>query len=68
MPGMDGQQFRKEQLADPKLVDIPVVILTAGRHPLPSGAAGVDRILNKPISMTELQRMVAEQLAARRSR
>jgi CheY-like chemotaxis protein len=68
MPGLDGQQFRKEQLADPKLADIPVLILTAGRQPLHTGAASPDRILTKPISMTDLQRMVAEQLAARRSR
>ena len=68
MPGMDGQQFRKEQLADPRLAEIPVLILTAGRQPLHTGAGSTDRILTKPISMTDLQRMVAEQLAARRSR
>ena len=30
MPVMDGVQFRKEQLNDPKLSTIPVVLATAG--------------------------------------
>jgi len=32
MPGMNGYQFRAEQLADPALAAIPVVILTADRQ------------------------------------
>src|SRR3954462_6444865 len=30
MPNMDGWQFREAQLADARLRDIPVVIITAG--------------------------------------
>jgi CheY-like chemotaxis protein len=45
MPGMDGVQFRKEQLADPTLADIPVVVCTAELggaegHPTLLGVAG----------------------------
>lgn len=29
MPVMDGYQFRKEQMADTKIADIPVVVVTA---------------------------------------
>src|SRR5437773_4779807 len=35
MPVMDGSEFRHEQLADPSLADIPVILITA---------AGLDRI------------------------
>jgi CheY-like chemotaxis protein len=35
MPVMDGLQFREEQLADPDLAAIPVIVMTAhGRSPL----------------------------------
>jgi CheY-like chemotaxis protein len=29
MPGMDGREFRRRQLTDPQLRDIPVAIMTA---------------------------------------
>jgi CheY-like chemotaxis protein len=38
MPGMDGFQFRKEQLRDPKLSAIPVVIYS-GHHDDKANAA-----------------------------
>jgi CheY-like chemotaxis protein len=31
MPVMDGHQFRREQLADPQLAHIPVVVCSANR-------------------------------------
>jgi CheY-like chemotaxis protein len=45
MPGMDGVQFRREQLADPTLATIPVVVCTAElggveAHPTLRGVAG----------------------------
>jgi CheY-like chemotaxis protein len=38
MPGMDGFQFRREQLGDPKLSAIPVVIYS-GHHDAKANAA-----------------------------
>jgi CheY-like chemotaxis protein len=32
MPVMDGWTFRAEQLKDPRLSDVPVVILSGGRE------------------------------------
>jgi CheY-like chemotaxis protein len=32
MPGMDGIGFRHRQLADPRLSQIPVVLMSAGRN------------------------------------
>jgi CheY-like chemotaxis protein len=29
MPELDGYQFRKEQVKDPRLTEIPVVVMTA---------------------------------------
>jgi CheY-like chemotaxis protein len=31
LPGMDGFEFRAEQLRDPEVADIPVIVLTADR-------------------------------------
>ena len=31
MPGMDGREFRKQQLQDPALKDIPVIVISAFR-------------------------------------
>jgi CheY-like chemotaxis protein len=30
MPGMDGYRFRAEQKLDPRLCDIPILLMTAG--------------------------------------
>lgn len=55
MPIMDGWQFRREQLSDPRLADIPVIVCTAagrvGQH-----ADGLQTLayLNKPIDPAEL--------------
>ena len=32
MPVMDGLQFRRAQLADPRWADIPVIVMTADAH------------------------------------
>lgn len=55
MPVMNGWQFRTAQQLNPKLADIPVVIVTAGLH---SDAATRDlaahRCLKKPVSVEDL--------------
>jgi len=55
MPVMDGWQFRAEQIRDPRLADIPVVLLTADggaaekRARLAAAAA-----LTKPVTVLQL--------------
>ncbi|WP_242344612.1 response regulator [Anaeromyxobacter terrae] len=60
MPVMSGWQFRQEQLADPALAGIPVVIVSAS----PPGDAHPDRYLPKPFSIDDLLSAVAELSAA----
>jgi two-component system response regulator MprA len=58
MPGLSGEEFRRQQLADAELAGIPVVLL--------SGARGVDNAaermhvasLPKPVELTELMETV----------
>lgn len=61
MPVMDGEAFRRAQLADPALKDIPVVLVTAHN----SGAAkaqqlGVSCCITKPLQVTEVLSQVAK--------
>ena len=53
MPVMDGETFRRRQLADPQLADIPVVIMTAAQvrnlqH------LGAQAVLRKPFHIDDL--------------
>jgi len=62
MPGMDGFQFRTEQLCDPDLARIPVVILSAAGALVVKAAAETMRAagaLMKPVDANELLRVVA---------
>ena len=62
MPGMDGFQFRTEQLCDPDLARIPVVVLSAAGAPVVKAAAETMRAagaLMKPVDVDELLRVVA---------
>ena len=62
MPGMDGFQFRAEQLCDPDLARIPVVILSAAGGPTLRAAAAAIRTaaaLVKPVDADELLCVVA---------
>jgi CheY-like chemotaxis protein len=56
MPVMNGWEFRQEQLADPALAGIPVVVVSASAP----GDARPDRYLPKPFSIDELLVAVAE--------
>jgi CheY-like chemotaxis protein len=63
MPVMDGAEFRRRQLADPQLSDIPVIVLSA------SGAVGervrdmkAFEVLRKPFSLDKLLATVARGL------
>jgi len=55
MPVMDGWQFRQEQCGDPRLKDIPVLVVSAEeRFKKPALASGVARFISKPIDPDEL--------------
>lgn len=56
MPVMNGWQFRQEQLADPALAGVPVIVVSASAP----GDARPDRYLPKPFSIDELLSAVAE--------
>jgi CheY-like chemotaxis protein len=54
MPGMDGLQFRSEQLHDPALAAIPVVMISAGGDVAAKAASvGLEGLL-KPIDFDVL--------------
>ena len=53
MPVMDGEQFRRRQLADPALADIPVVVMTAS-HVRCLKHLQVTTVLRKPFQIGHL--------------
>ena len=59
MPEMDGIDFRRAQLADPALRDIPVIIISARPDVAQQAAAlGAEDFLQKPMSFAELLHVV----------
>ncbi len=55
MPGMDGFQFREEQQADPRLRDVPTIVVTGeaiGR--IVSEPLDADQYLFKPVGLDHL--------------
>jgi CheY-like chemotaxis protein len=59
MPIMDGWEFRSEQLADPQLSDIPVIICSAtGRLDEHADSLRACAYLDKPINPAELVALV----------
>jgi two-component system, chemotaxis family, chemotaxis protein CheY len=65
MPGKDGFQFRAEQLQDPKLARIPVVVYSgAGNVDEKAAALGIKAFLHKPIEIEELLELVKQHCAA----
>jgi CheY-like chemotaxis protein len=67
MPVLDGWQFRKQQLADPAVAAIPVIVLSgdadADAHAVALRAAGS---LRKPVDLERLLGTVARTLGAKR--
>jgi CheY-like chemotaxis protein len=55
MPGMDGWEFRRTQLADPRVADVPVLVLS-GDGSVERKAADLRAIgyLSKPFEFEEL--------------
>jgi CheY-like chemotaxis protein len=55
MPQMDGRAFRREQLADPVLATIPVVVLSGvGCVDAEAEVVGVEHYLRKPVALPDL--------------
>ncbi|MEY4513744.1 MAG: chemotaxis protein CheY [Pseudomonadota bacterium] len=60
MPVMNGATFRGEQLADPLLGPIPLILLTGRSDSAPLAAAmGASVCLNKPVSSEDLLRALS---------
>jgi len=59
MPRMDGAAFRREQLADPRIREIPVVVLSAlpRHHPMLGPLADIEMV-QKPIDADKLISLV----------
>jgi CheY-like chemotaxis protein len=58
MPRMDGFEFRRRQLADPRFASIPVIVMSA-RHDLIDLAEEMDvPILRKPVVLDEVLQAV----------
>jgi PAS domain S-box-containing protein len=55
MPGMNGWQFRQEQLADPRLAGVPVVVMTASRD---LRGINADEVVYKPLKLAKLLAVV----------
>ncbi len=56
MPVMNGWQFRSAQLADPKLADIPVCVISAAAV---GGIPSAQCHLNKPVELEQLLQVIA---------
>jgi CheY-like chemotaxis protein len=68
MPLMDGWQFRAEQLKDPRLTRIPVIVLSGERNlAYQAETLGVDAYLEKPAPVTLLLRTVRALLPMERT-
>jgi DNA-binding response OmpR family regulator len=61
MPIMDGEQFRREQLADARLAQIPIVIMSAARDIAEVGERmQAFAVLKKPMSIDLLVEKLRE--------
>jgi CheY-like chemotaxis protein len=60
MPTMDGWEFRNRQKCDPRIADIPVVVVSASSATKPIDA---DSILRKPVDIDRLLETVAKHCA-----
>jgi CheY-like chemotaxis protein len=62
MPDMDGFAFRRQQLQDPELADIPTAVVSGAStflQPQASGL-GLTTLLTKPVQIDELLRLFAD--------
>jgi len=63
LPVKDGFQFRSEQLSNPQLADIPVVVISAdGKLQEKTQDLGISGLLRKPVDIEQLVNTVRENL------
>jgi CheY-like chemotaxis protein len=61
MPVLNGYEFRAEQLRDPGIADIPVIVVSADRGAkLAAGTLRVQHVLVKPVDIGRLLDTVAD--------
>lgn len=58
MPAMDGQHFRAEQLRDPQLAHIPVVVLSGHYDPQNAASLGAVASLCKPVDIGTVLQLI----------
>jgi CheY-like chemotaxis protein len=58
MQGMDGFEFRRQQLAEPTLAQIPVVVMTASRQDPQARELDAQGWIHKPFELDELLAIV----------
>ncbi len=69
MPVMDGTEFRRKQLADPRLAGIPVVLFTAdGTVHDRRELVGVAGVMIKPVGIAELMDLLLRVCTGRTAR
>lgn len=60
MPVLDGEEFRQEQLRDPRLASIPVIVVSAAHF---AEAISAVHHIRKPFEVQELLEAIHEQVA-----
>lgn len=61
MPRMDGTQFRNEQLKDPAIADVPVVVMSGDTRIAEKMALmGLKKCIRKPVDVNELLAVVRD--------
>jgi CheY-like chemotaxis protein len=59
MPIMNGWEFRSRQFADPRLRDVPVIVMTATTN-IPEAKIQANAFLQKPVDLDVLLRTVSQ--------
>ena len=59
MPEMDGWQFRKRQLTDPKLAGVPVIVCSGHATDRDVASLGVQHCVEKPLDVRALLDLIA---------
>jgi CheY-like chemotaxis protein len=69
MPEMNGFEFRRAQLADPTLADVPVAVMSGGGWATEADARklGLTTFLRKPVDPDELLRVFTSHCTSRSS-
>ena len=56
MPGVNGQAFQRERLREPKLAEVPVIVISGDERLHDNGAmGGVEHVLLKPVDLPALR-------------